>query len=80
MPYISADEYEEVALDFLRRNYPEALQRPMAIEPDVLAKKMGLDIMVHQITDDFSVFGQIFFCDLDTKLYDPYSEEYIDAM
>jgi len=79
VPYISAEEYEEVALDFLRRNYPEALQKPMAIEPDVLAKKMGLDIMVHQITDDFSVFGEIFFCDSETKLYDAATGEYIDT-
>jgi len=70
VPYIKPDKLDEVAADFLRRNYPKALLEPMAIDVVDLAHKMGLTIEQHHITKDFSVFGQIFFADCDAELYD----------
>lgn len=39
---IHKEQFESVATDFVRRHYPEALKTLMAIEPQVLAKKWGL--------------------------------------
>ena len=59
VPYIHKEDLETVATDFLRRHYPEALKRPIAIEPQELAQRMGIDVKVQTITKDFSIFGQI---------------------
>jgi len=42
VPIIYKEQLETVATEFLRRNYPEALIKPMAVEPQVLAEKWGL--------------------------------------
>lgn len=70
VPYIKPEKLDEAAADFLRRNYPKALLEPMAIDVADLAHAMGLSIERHHITNDFSVFGQIFFADCDAELYD----------
>lgn len=61
VPIISKDNLEAVATDFLRRNYPKVLLQPMAIDPSELAKSMGLSVKLKRITEDCSIFGQIFF-------------------
>lgn len=70
VPFIRPDELEAAATDFLQRNYPKALLQPMAIDVADLTRAMGLTIAPHHITKDCSVFGQIFFADSDTELYD----------
>lgn len=77
VPLIQSEELEVVATDFLRRHYPEVLKIPMAIEPQQLAKKMGLNVIVKNITKDFSVFGQIYFHDCEAELYDENSDEMV---
>lgn len=42
----------------------------MAVEPQVLAEKMGLTVEMRHNTKDFSVFGQIYFHDCDADFYD----------
>jgi len=79
VPIINREQLESVATDILRRNYPEALQTPMAVEPQKLAEKMGLEIQMREITKDFSVFGQIYFHDCDTEFYDEDSDEMVQA-
>ncbi|MCF7605313.1 hypothetical protein [Bacillus subtilis] len=61
VPIIYKEQLESVATDFLRKHYPEAIKKPTAIEPQVLAEKMGLTVEMREITRDFSIFGQIFF-------------------
>jgi hypothetical protein len=77
VPLIQSEELEAVATDFLRRHYPEALKTPMAVEPQKLAKNMGLNVIVKNITKDFSVFGQIYFHDCEAELYDEDSDEMV---
>lgn len=62
-------DLEKIATDFLRRHYPEALQTPIAVDPKILADRLGLTVIIHELTKDFSVFGQIFFADCDTEVY-----------
>lgn len=69
VPIIYSKDMETAAEDFLKRYYPEALRTPMPVDPMELAKKMGLRVEVRQITEDFSVFGQIFFCDTIAEIY-----------
>ncbi|MDI3478707.1 MAG: hypothetical protein PWQ59_2232 [Thermoanaerobacterium sp.] len=79
VPIIYKEQLESVATDFLRRHYPEALKNPMAIEPQVLAEKMGLRVEMREITKDFSVFGQIFFHDCEAEVYDKDSDEMVQT-
>jgi transcriptional regulator with XRE-family HTH domain len=79
VPIINKEQLESVAIDFLRRYYPEALKTPMAVEPQVLAEKMGLTIEMREITKDFSVFGQIYFHDCDAEFYDEDSDEMVQT-
>lgn len=70
VPIIHKEELESVATDFLKRHYPETLKKTMAVEPHVLADKMGLTVEMREITKDFSIFGQIYFQDCDAEFYD----------
>lgn len=79
VPIIHKEQLESVATDFLRRHYPEALKNPMAVEPQVLAEKMGLTVEMREITKDFTVFGQIYFHDCDAEFYDEDSDEMVQT-
>jgi hypothetical protein len=70
VPVIYKEQLESVAKDFLERYYREALYEPIAIDPSVLAERMGLSVKLKHITDDFSAFGQIFFKGCETQYYD----------
>ncbi|MEW8994432.1 transcriptional regulator [Clostridium sp.] len=77
VPYINKDDLESFANDFLQRHYPEALKTPMAVEPQKLAKNMGLTVEMREITKDFSVFGQIYFHNSNAEFYDEDSDEMV---
>lgn len=76
VPYISNDKLEEVADSFLKNYYSEALQiphigkPPVYIDPATLAGRLGLTISTHRIKADASVFGQIYFVDSKTEMFD----------
>jgi len=70
VPYIRKEELDDVATEFLRKYYPEALETPMPLDTALLAKRMGLEIVTQQLTEDFTAFGQIFFADADSDVYD----------
>ena len=61
VPIIGKDNLEAIATDFLKRNYPKALLQPMAVAPAELVKSMELTVKLKRITEDCSIFGQIFF-------------------
>ena len=70
VPYIRADGLENAATKFLGKYYPEALDSPMPIDVAKLVDRMGLRVLSYQLTEDFSVFGQIFFSDTEANVYD----------
>jgi len=76
VPIIKSEQLEAVAKDFLERYYQEALYKPMAIDPNILAKRMGLSVELKHITSDFSLFGQVFFADCETEYYNKEASEY----
>lgn len=77
VPYIKKEELDSVATDFLNRYYPEALKEPMAVEPTVLASKMGAIVEIRNITKDLSIFGQVYFHDSEAEFYDSDEDEII---
>lgn len=76
VPIIPYEKLEEVATEFLRDNFPDALripargQSPVWVDPTALAESMGLTIKSQRIREDAAVFGQIYFDDTDTEMYD----------
>lgn len=85
VPIIPHDKLEEVATEFLRNNFPAALQipaigqAPVWVDPTVLAENMGLTIKSKRIREDATVFGQIYFDDTNTEMYDEKSESNVSA-
>lgn len=69
VPVINKENYEEAAVGFLKRNYSKALIDGEYVDPMELAKSMGLTVELRSITEDGSVFGQVYFKDCDTELY-----------
>ena len=65
VPIIRKADLERVANKLLKKYYPDALTRPMAIDPYAFADKMGLIVVKRHLSTDYSIFGQIFFCDAD---------------
>ena len=57
VPYIRVQDYEVYAHQFLELYYPEALEKPMAVNPLILLERMGLSIYVARL--DSEVNGKI---------------------
>lgn len=70
VPIIYKENLEKEAEAFLRKHYKEALLQPMWINPIELARRMKLTVIPHRISEDMSVFGQIYFRETDARLYD----------
>lgn len=70
VPIIKKEDLEKEAERFLRKYYKEALSQPMWINPKALVKRMGLRVAAFNITEDLSVFGQIYFQDCKAIFYD----------
>ena len=76
VPDILKERLENVATDFLKEYYPEALkitphgQPPISIDATVLAERLGLTILNKRIREDASVFGQLYFVDTKAELFD----------
>ena len=74
VPVMFAKDYEDIAEQFLRDVYPKALVNNTPPDPRDIASKLGLTVMERSITDDYSIFGQIYFRDTDTELYNKKKE------
>lgn len=72
-PYIKRIDYDEYANAILEKYYfkyhPESKTNPVPINVDELAAKMGLTIQNTSISKDRSIFGQIFFADVEVEFY-----------
>lgn len=76
VPIISKKQYNDYAEDILEKYYPEALLKPMKIDPYILAKNMGLKTCETKITEDGSIFGLLFFADSQATLYNKKSFQF----
>jgi hypothetical protein len=83
VPYVYVDDMDDIAEEFLKKYYPEALDKMEAIDPLVVVDRMKLKLKEAKITKTGSVFGQIFFEDSNVTFYNPETgeifKEYLDA-
>lgn len=73
MPEWTYEELEDRAVDFLCRYMPQVLEGgpyEMTVEPEALARRLGLSVLAHGISSDGSVFGQMYFQEGEVSLYD----------
>lgn len=67
--YHDKGDYEKIATEFLRQTYKKALLEPCWVDPMEIAANIGLTVIHHRISEDMSIFGQIYFREDDVKLY-----------
>lgn len=67
--YHDKGDYEKIATKFLRQTYKKALLEPCWVDPMEIAANIGLTVIHHRISEDMSIFGQIYFREDDVKLY-----------
>src|SRR5690625_5705455 len=79
VPIIYKEDLDNVATNFLKEHYPEALITPIKIDPELLASQMGLTVHMTRISKDNSIFGQIYFKDTVSTFYDR-SEEHTSEL
>ncbi len=77
VPYISKDNFDKVAEEFLQEVFPEALLAPMPIPTSEVASRLGLTIKEVRLTKHFTLFGQIYFSDCVTEYFDEDLKDYI---
>ena len=71
VPYISADQYDIVAEEFLKASgYGSSLTVPTHIEPMKAAEALGLTVKQGRLSEDHSIFGRLYFCDDEVELWD----------
>lgn len=77
VPRISKAEFDDEATKFLSAYYPEALESPMAVPIEEIArKKLGLTVVESRLTEDFSILGQMCFTGGLAEIYDRENDEY----
>ena len=70
VPHISKAQFDDVATDFLKENWPEALEKPIAVPIMKIAKeKLGL-------TEDLSILGMTCFTSGKVDIYDKEEDEF----
>lgn len=82
VPILYKKDLDDEAAAFLQKYFPKALEKPLAVPISDIAKDLGLEIIQgNRITDDFSVFGEIYFTAGKATIYDLFkvSETTIDV-
>ncbi|SHN62004.1 Helix-turn-helix [Butyrivibrio hungatei DSM 14810] len=70
IPCIKQKDLDSIAACFLKKYYPKALLEPLKIDTFELARSMGLTVVTKNITNDGSIFGQLYFEDCNAFFYD----------
>ena len=61
LPVMYAEDYPKMARRMMELNYPEALERPTAVDGWKLAKRMGLKIRIVRFEKGSNIQGRIYF-------------------
>ena len=76
-PHIRACDFDNEAIAFLKQYYPQALDEPVAVPILHIARhKMGLRVVEHRLSEDFSILGQMCFTNGVEDIYDKDNDEY----
>lgn len=72
IPFITPDQYDKVATEFLERYCPEALIKPMAVPIlNIARNEMNLDVQFHCLSEDLEIYGMTLFSDGLVDIYIP---------
>jgi hypothetical protein len=79
VPVIRKSEFDNEATSFLGKYCPEALEVPMAVPIEMVAKnRMNLKLLTYHLTEDFSIFGQMCFTGGLAEIYNKDEDEYCE--
>ncbi len=77
VPRMSKSEFDDKATEILTEHCPEALDKPMAVPIEEIAKnRLHLAIQEHHLSEDLSILGQMCFTDGLVEVFDPATVEY----
>ena len=76
IPVIHHRDYDTYANEILTKYYPEALTGLDAVDPLLLAKRMGFNVIERRIAKDKSIFGQIYYDSCRIKLFNDNINDY----
>jgi transcriptional regulator with XRE-family HTH domain len=80
VPIVYKKDLDAEAATFLRKYYPKAMEEPCPVPISDIAETMGLEILQgNRITDDFSIFGEIFFSAGKANVYDLFKSQQFDV-
>jgi hypothetical protein len=71
VPLIPKENFDDVAEEFLRKHFSEALAEPMPVDVREVARRMGLTIKQERLSRHFTIFGEMVFADCEIEYYDP---------
>ena len=75
VPYMKRTELESYAKQLLDSFWPELYKNHIPVEPETLAKRMGLKVFERRLTSDCSIFGEMIFATCSLDVYDEEREE-----
>ena len=75
VPYMKRTELESYAKQLLDSFWPELYKNHIPVEPETLAKRMGLKVFERRLTSDCSIFGEMIFATCSLDVYDEERKE-----
>lgn len=70
VPELVEDDLDALAERLLVAYYPEALEKPRRVDAHEMAERMGLSVVYRQIEPEGEIYGEMFFQETETPLYD----------
>lgn len=70
VPELAEDALDALAERLLAAYYPEALEKPRRVDAHEMAERMGLSVLYRQIEPEGEIYGEMFFQETETPLYD----------
>lgn len=70
VPELAEDALDALAERLLAAYYPEALEKPRRVDAHEMAERMGLSVVYRQIEPEGEIYGEMFFQETETPLYD----------
>ncbi len=77
IPLMYSKDLDSIAEDFLKGYYPEVLLKPMYLNPNTLAERMGIKVIMTSLSKTCTVFGQTCFKDGQIEVYDRVSNRFV---
>ena len=77
VPIIAKENFDAVAEAFLTEYYPEALAKPMAVDINEVARRMGLEIKEKRLSRYFTLFGEMVFRDGEIDIFSVTERRYV---